>query len=785
MPRPRTVLPRLGAFRLALLTGLVFTALHLLDAASLGRGRELPVVGAVERGAQDWLLTRVRGARPASGDVVIVAIDERSVREEGRWPWSRARVARLVERLGEGGVRAVGLDVLFSDDDEAGRRLARVAALLASARDGPRGEEATRRVEEALLAARDPDAGAAASIDPTVRLADAIERAGNVTVGFVLAGRDDPAARAGEDEDALRFLRAEAVHVVDGGVLVRAPAGATPPGGYARALAPAPEVVAVADSGGFLNVEPDPDGSLRRYSAVASAAGALYPSLGVALLARAQGREGAPAAVVPVGARGAPEALQEVRVGKLAIEVDEAGRAGLAYAGPYREFPAWSATDVLRGRIPPEELRGKIAIVGATAAGTGDQRVTPFDAFAPGVVAHATFVENALRGELLSRSGVVLAGELLLMIALSAALAWLFSRVSAAAALPGLLAAGAGWVALAALALREANVVLAVGMPLAQTVGMFVVATTARFLSEEREKRRARETFGRFLAPAVVDEVLAREGALRLGGEKRELTVLFADVRGFTSLAETLDPRRLIELLNEILTPLTEIVVDGHEGTLDKYMGDALMAFWGAPRAGDDHALRACRAALAMTARLDALGEGWRARGLPAIDLGIGVNTGPVSVGFVGSEDRFYNYTALGDAVNLASRLEGANKEYRTRILLGEATRRAAGEAIVAREIDLVRVKGRREPVRVYELLALSPEPAVRAIVERFEAGLAAYRGRRWEEAIERFREADGLRGGGDPPSRRWIERCEAMRRAGPGEGPGEGWDGVYEMREK
>src|SRR5512138_2913030 len=211
-------------------------------------------------------------------------------------------------------------------------------------------------------------------------------------------------------------------------------------------------------------------------------------------------------------------------------------------------------------------------------------------------------------------------------------------------------------------------------MPIAQLATMFVAATTYRFFSEEREKRRARETFSRFLAPAIVDEVLAQEGAIRLGGEKRVLTVLFSDVRGFTTISEKLDPHVLLELLNEYLTPMTDIIVSGHQGTLDKYIGDAIMAFWGAPREQPDHALRACRAALAMIDRLAELRARWRARGLPDGDVGIGVNTGPMSVGFVGSQDRFYNYTVLGDAVNLAARLEGANKEYGTRIILGAST---------------------------------------------------------------------------------------------------------------
>jgi adenylate cyclase len=770
------------AFRLALAVGLSFTGLHLLNGVFLGRGLELPVVARVEHAAQDYALTRLRGQRSTSGRVVIVGIDEQSVEAEGLWPWSRAKMARLVDRLAEGGVAAVGFDVIWSERDELGRRMAKVASLVRSAREGV-DAEAARRLEDVWIAARGVEAEGAVDVDPTEQLADAIERARNVTVGFMFLGAEEAAGRAQADRIAkLRFFETAPLHVVAGGGIASAGAGARISSRFPGVVPPVDEVLAVADSGGFFTVLPDPDGIIRRYPTVGGAGDATFPALGVALLARLAGGGGIAAPVVPVGAEGAPETLQQVRIGdRFALDVDDLGRVPLNYYGPYRAFPSWSATDVLHGRIPPGEMRGKIAIVGATAAGTWDQRVTPFDDVAPGVIIHATFLENALRGDLLDRTAPVLVAEVLLMLGLAVGLAWLFARVSSLAALPALLLSAGLWGTVAVVALRRANVVLALGMPLVQMLSMFVVATSYRFFSEEREKRRARETFGRFLAPAIVDQVLAKEGSLRLGGDKRVLTVLFSDIRGFTSISEKLDPRVLLELLNEYLTPMTDIIVSENQGTLDKYIGDAIMAFWGAPQEQPDHALRACRAALAMVERLGALRAGWRERGLPDVDVGVGINTGAMSVGFVGSQDRFYNYTVLGDAVNLASRLEGANKEYGTRVILGAATYQEVRDLVVVRELDLVRVKGKREPVHVYELLALAPgTPELAAFVERFRLGLTAYAAQRWDEAIARFREADGLRGG-DPTSRRYVERCEAMRR----EPPGPEWDGVFEMKTK
>jgi adenylate cyclase len=778
--RLRDLLFRLDAFRVALWLGLGFAILSFWNGVSLGKGVDLPVVSRVEQAAQDQLLTRWRGPRPTSGRVVIVAIDERSLAAEGRWPWSRARMAQLVERLADGGVAATGFDVVWSDEDEVGSRLARVAGLVKAARAGsPEGAPAAA-LEAVWTAARGEGADPAPDYDPTERLADAVERAKNVTVGFLLLAGRDAAAVSGSDAERLRFFRTEPVQVIRERRLAPAGAGVLPLTRYAGAVVPVAPILSVADSGGFLSVSPDRDGTIRHYQTVAAAGGAIYPSLGLALVARVEGKDGISAPVVPVGAAGAPESLLEVRAGSLFVPTDEAGRVGLDYAGPFRDFPTWSATDVLHGRIPPEELRGKIAIVGTTAAGTWDQRVTPFDETAPGVITHATFVENVLAGHPLQRTPLVLAGELALLVVLAVALAFAFARGSSFASVAALVLAVAGWTALAAIALQH-HYRLALGLPMAQILCTFGATATWRFVQEEREKRRARETFGRFLAPTVVEQVLGRQGELRLGGEKRELTVLFSDVRGFTSLSERLDPHLLLELLNEYLTPMTDIIVSGHEGTLDKYMGDAVMAFWGAPHPQPDHALRACRAAVAMVERLAELRPRWAARGLPEIDVGIGINTGPMSVGFVGSQDRFYNYTVLGDAVNLASRLEGANREYGTRILLGDETRAQAGEAVVTRLLDRVRVKGKREPVAIHELLALAPAPeGLAAFLEQFAWGLSAYQAQRWDEAMARFREADRLRGG-DAPSRVYLARCEAMGRAPPGPE----WDGVFEMKTK
>jgi adenylate cyclase len=774
----RKVRLKISAFRLALWVGLVFTAFHFWNNAS--RGYEVPVVSRIEHAAQDFALTTLRGPRKPSGQVVIVGVDEKSVQEEGLWPWSRAKMARVVDQLAQGGVAAVGFDLIWSEQDERGRRMARMAALVRAAQQDAAADGLRARLDEIWEAAGGAEPRAVVDVDPTEQLADSIEKARNVTVGFMFLDEVAPGADARLAK--LHFFEIAPVHVLSEGKLAAAGEGVSLPRPWEGVVPPVDEVLSVADSGGFFEVLPDPDGVIRRYRTVGGVGASSFPSLGVAILARVAGKDGAPAPVVPVGAEGNARSLQQVRIGDAyVLDTDDIGQVPLNYYGRYLDFPSWSATDVLHGRIPPAEMKGKIVVFGTTAVGTWDQRVTPFDKIAPGVITHATFLDNVLHRELLEKNGAILLLEIALMLALSVGLAAVFAKVTSSAALPTLILCAGLWTGGAVLALSRANVVLALGMPLAQMLTMFVVSTSYRFFSEEREKRRARETFSRFLAPAMVEDVLAKGGTIQLGGEKRVLTVLFSDIRGFTTISEKLDPHVLLELLNEYLTPMTDIVVSDHQGTLDKYIGDAVMAFWGAPTPQPDHALRACRAALSMLEKLAKLREKWRERGLPDIDIGIGINTGPMSVGFVGSQDRFYNYTVLGDAVNLASRLEGANKEYGTRIILGPSTYEDVKDAVVVRELDLVRVKGKHEPVHIYELLALAPgTPELAAFVERFRWGLSAYTAQRWDEAIARFREADALRGG-DPTSRKYVERCEAMRR----EPPGPEWDGVFQMKTK
>ncbi len=289
-----------------------------------------------------------------------------------------------------------------------------------------------------------------------------------------------------------------------------------------------------------------------------------------------------------------------------------------------------------------------------------------------------------------------------------------------------------------------------------------------------------RKAFQFYLSKSVVDEVLKDPAKLKLGGEKVTASVMFSDVRGFTTISERLSPEALVALLNSYLTPMTDVVLK-YEGTLDKYIGDAIMAIFGAPVQYPDHAVRACKVCLEMMGKLHELQVGWREQGLPELDIGIGVNTGSMSAGNMGSIQRF-DYTVMGDNVNLASRLEGINKEYGTNIIVSDSTFEAAKHEVYAREIDMVRVKGKREPVKIYEVLGLgTPTPAHAELMGEFQKAMLCYRAQKWDEAVAGFELVRTKLKPKDYVSGVYIERCDKMRH----NPPGPDWDGVYTFTTK
>lgn len=484
------------------------------------------------------------------------------------------------------------------------------------------------------------------------------------------------------------------------------------------------------------------------------------------------------------------------------IPVDGQGRLKINYAGPSNTYPfipakellSDSETMVVRQRITDpqtghvgvlektvakkEFLKDRFLILGATAIGVYDLRVTPFDKNYPGPETHLTVLDNLITQDFIRNHP----NEPMVMLGVLAIFGILLST---AVAFSGpflgfffMLGAEGLMIWLDQVLLRKGLISTSI-LPALLFISIYILMTLYKYFTEERKKKYLRSTFSKYVSPAIVDEILKDPENIELGGRKQRMSVFFSDVRGFTTISEKLDPQVLSDVLNRYLTPMTQIVFE-NKGTLDKYMGDALMAFFGAPISYPDHAKYACRTALASLQKLKQIQKEFADAGLPNIDIGIGINTSEMSVGNMGSEI-VRNYTVMGDGVNLGSRLEGINKEYGTRIIISEFTRQDLGQDFCVREVDWVRVKGKNEPVRIFELIAEGPTPKdMAAGLERFHKGFQLYHTLQFQAAKTEFEEALKILPD-DQPSQLYVERCEEFII----QPPPENWDGVYIMKTK
>jgi adenylate cyclase len=474
--------------------------------------------------------------------------------------------------------------------------------------------------------------------------------------------------------------------------------GIYPPLSASRVALPIPPLTAAARNLGHVNMVADPDGTTRWEALVLEYHGYYYPSLAVQ------------AARLALGVPDAGLKLdfgRGLQIGSVSVPVDPRDRMLIDYAGPAGTFRYVSAIDVLQGRAPADAVRDRIVFVGASAAAIYDLRVTPLSAVLPGVEKHASVAANILAGRFLTRPDWVelleAAGIALWPLLLAFGLPRLRPMVSVASvlALWGLFFLGVHLAFRNGLWLPLVYPSLAMGLA-------FLGITAHRLFTEERQRLWIKRAFQRFVSPEVVERLVDNPAALQFGGEVRELTVLFTDIRSFTTYTERHPPQEVVHLLREYLTKMVDQVI-AHQGTLDKFIGDAVMAIFGAPVPYADHAEKACRAALAMIDELDALQAKWLAEGREPFEMGIGINTGEMVVGNLGSEQLF-DYTVIGDEVNLGARLESLNKDYQTdkHIIISEGTYEAAGDAIQVKRLGEVKVKGKTRPVVVYELLGLT-----------------------------------------------------------------------------
>lgn len=626
---------------------------------------------------------RLRLTMPQTLDkrIVIIDIDEPSLARLGQWPWPRSRVAALVRELTERQqVAALGIDAVFAEPDGSSPL--------------PQLERLAHEELQGDAAFGSWLAGAAPSLDHDRVLADALRHA-PVALGYYFSS-DRDARRSGTLPPPLTML-------------------ATPPpgllhwDGHGGNIAP---LTAAAPRAGFFNAVADPDGKVRAVPLVAAFDGGLYESLALATLRTGLRQPALQLERVAGQAGGALSAvLLKTGAGRLRVPVDTRGTALVPYRGPggpaggsFRYIPA---ADVLEGRLPAGELRGRYALLGFTAPGLMDLRATPVGEAYPGVEVHANLISGMLDGRVAVRPDYARGYEVALLLALGALLVvgLPLLPVTGALALGGALLAGLlalnGWLYLGA------GLALPLATALVLTLGALAVNMALGYFVESRAKRELAQQFATYVPPELVRQMLREPERYGMQARAEELTVMFCDLRGFTSLSESMEPMALQALLNEVLTRLSHVIRQ-HHGTIDKYMGDCVMAFWGAPVAQPDHARRAVDAAVAMTAALRQFNAEGAPQGQPLLGLGIGIHTGPMFVGNMGSDLR-RAYTVIGDAVNLASRLEALSRLYGVEIVASQATVDQAGTSHQWQELDRVRVRGKQQATTTYTVRVTDP----------------------------------------------------------------------------
>ena len=554
-----------------------------------------------------------------------------------------------------------------------------------------------------------------------------------------------------------------------------------------------PELQAAAANGGHFNPLVDLDGVSRRVPMIVEYKGKYYEALSLAMVRLLfgldeAGRTNTQTVALPKLQPGYPaggmmskgySGLEWLEVGPLRIPVDETVSALIPYRGKRSSFPYISLADVYAEKVPAERLKGRIALIGTTAPGLLDLRSTPVGNVYPGVEIHANLIAGMLDRAIKQKPPYMIGAEVVLLIiggiALSILLPFLSPLRATLASLVGLfLVTG-----LNIMIWTGANMVLPLASAMLMTVALFALNMSYGYFVESRSKRQFTELFGQYVPPELVDKMAENPEKYSMEGKKENLTVLFSDVRGFTTISEGLSPPELAQFINGYLTSMS-LVIRNNRGTLDKYIGDAIMAFWGAPVADMDHARQGVLTAMLMQHELKRLQEDFKQRGWPDIKIGVGVNTGDMTVGDMGSKVR-KAYTVMGDAVNLGSRLEGITKQYGVGILCGQVTKEKVKDA-VWREIDRVRVKGKDEPIAIFEPLGFEGNVEKNTLDELklWHQALKAYRAQEWDQVDMALLNLQRMSPGAHLYEV-YAERVVHYR----GEPPGSDWDGVWKFETK
>lgn len=706
------------------------------------------------------LMFQLRGPRNPGPEVAIIAIDDRSLKAIGRWPWSRRQITRLMEVLQQADAKIIGFDIIFAEKEEE------TGVGLLHRLEQEMGRRSWKSPELQQWIDREYQ-----SIDPDSDLAQRFKESDRVVLGYYFQGLEtrQTAPGAFSLQISKDIIKSSTYDLVRWSSAQCIPSWLITAQGVEVNL---PRLTRAAAETGYFNAVPDADGSIRSVPLVIRYQEDLYAPLALSILQRYLGNPLLQLVISEGGVNG-------IRLGRHQIPVDEHGRFRVNFRGPARTFPYYAFVDVVDGKIPPETFRDKIVLIGASAVGIYDIRVTPFSSIYPGVEVHANVIDNILRQDYLWAPTGLINPAALALVALSLVACLLLPKVRAWFGLVLFITLALSYFSIDCFLFANNNIYLQVIYPLNCLAVVYVALGLMRFLAEEAERKRIKAAFQNYVAPDVVNIMLQHPEKLHLGGEKREMTVMFSDIRGFTTLSERMEPEELVALLHSYLNPMTEIVFK-HNGTMDKYIGDAIMAIYGAPLALPKHADQACQTALEMVEALSGLWEGWRAQGWPELRIGIGINSGSMTVGNMGSQ-RLFDYTVIGDNVNLASRLEGLNKYYGTAILVSEATQRLLQDSFILREVDRVRVKGKKAPVSIFELRGQGQPQGVEAeLLQTFQAGLAAFRQQQWINATDHWHNCLRLVPD-DGPAQLLLKRTQSLAQ----QPPPPDWDGTATLTEK
>jgi len=711
---------------------------------------------------------RARGEISPGTKVVMAVVDEKSLDNEGKWVWPRSKFAKLIDRLSNAGVSVVAIDIGFHEPDDR-----RVVEAVTSV------QKTVQKLQLNNIALNQCLVELKSNSDNDNLLAESIQKSkSKIVLGWFFHA--DRSSLAHLDEKVIQQYQDNIK--TSRYLFTRSDFNEDPDLTYIQKIAPEPNIKQISlstDYSGFFNFSQGTDGVVsdgvvRWFPSVLQFDGEIYAPLSL----KALGAHMDTPIHLEVGAEG--QIISACIGSDLCIPTDENGRIMINYRGGNNTYLQYSVTDILNNKISSEKLKNKIVILGATAVGIYDLRVTPFSNNFPGLGIHANIIDSIIAKDFLRQPGYYRLLDTMAILFSGIILGFILSRLGVISGGIASFMVVFGYSFLCLYLFVIKGIVLNMTYPVLVAICIYIGGTAYKYFIEASQKRFIKDAFSTYLAPTVVKQLIESPEKLELGGELREITAFFSDVQGFTSISEKLSPQELVELLNEFLTEMTNIILK-HEGTVDKFEGDAIIAFFGAPNILENHGETATIACIEMQKRMGELRDVWRKNNRPELKMRIGLSSGPAVVGNMGSKNRM-DYTMMGDTVNTAARLESVNKVYGIYTLVSETTFSATGNRIFSREIDSISVIGKEEPVAIYEPIDYKEEVDSRIIrtVDLYSKGLKSYRARDWNHAISFFKAALEA-SPDDGPAKTLLARCQRFTK----EPPSENWNGVFSMKTK